>query len=344
MILKFGAHYSVAMPGRVFSSLVIMIVCASSTIVGQERKPPGRLIDLGGHRLHINCTGKGKPVVVVENGLGDFSFDWLLVQAKVSRTTRICTYDRAGYAWSDPGPKPRTFAQLNLELRDALAKLGEDRPFILVGHSFGGPVVRNFAQTYPHLVAGLVLVDSAFEGQYVGIGRKQLIRLGEDARGLEIPAPREELKDSDRFASSVPESSQNQALDKMYAVLPPQQQQWQIWAQSRPQLEDAEDSQRQWSGEYFKKWLATSQAGTLGSIPLIVLTRAEGGYRDGDYEISAQQLESARKEGQSRLAKLSDNSRQIMVSSGHNMELESPDEVVSAILRVVNAVRHKQKI
>jgi pimeloyl-ACP methyl ester carboxylesterase len=108
--------------------------------------------------------------VVVQTGLGDFFIDWTLVQTRVSRFTRICTYDRAGYAWSDPGPKPRTFEQLNLELHDALAKLGEHGPFVLVGHSFGGPVIRNFAAVYPSDVAGMVLVDSAHEGLRVGIG------------------------------------------------------------------------------------------------------------------------------------------------------------------------------
>ena len=103
-----------------FVVLAIAVACW-----GEAPAPPGKLVELGGHRLHVNCSGKGSPTVVVENGLGDFSFDWVLVQSRVSRFTRICTYDRAGYAWSDPGPKPRTFAQLNLELRDALAKLGE---------------------------------------------------------------------------------------------------------------------------------------------------------------------------------------------------------------------------
>src|SRR6266853_3515962 len=118
-------------------------------------QPPGRMVDLGGHRLHMNCTGKGSPTVVVENGLGDFSFDWILVQRPVSQFTRICTYDRAGYAWSEPGPKPRTFAQINLELHDALRALAEPGPYVLVGHSYGGPVVRHFALAYPEETAGI---------------------------------------------------------------------------------------------------------------------------------------------------------------------------------------------
>jgi pimeloyl-ACP methyl ester carboxylesterase len=124
--------------------------------------------------------------------LAIFSFDWILVQNKVTAFTRICTYDRAGYAWSDPGPKPRTFAQINLELRDTLAKLHERGPFLLVGHSYGGPVIRNFAEMYPHDVAGMVLVDAAFEGQRVGIGGGKTMRLGEDAKGRTVPPPHEE--------------------------------------------------------------------------------------------------------------------------------------------------------
>jgi hypothetical protein len=104
-----------------FSVLAALFIVSSSL----DPRPVGRLIDLGGHRLHLHCTGRGRPTVVIETGLGDFSFDWILVQQRVERDLRVCTYDRAGYAWSDPGPLPRTFDQLNLELHDALARAGE---------------------------------------------------------------------------------------------------------------------------------------------------------------------------------------------------------------------------
>jgi pimeloyl-ACP methyl ester carboxylesterase len=310
-----------------------------------EPKPLGKLVDLGGHRLHLNCTGKESPTVVVENGLGDFSFDWILVQSRVSRFTRICTYDRSGYAWSDPGPKPRTFAQLNLELRDALSKLHQRGPFVLVGHSFGGPAVRNFAATYPHEVAGIVLVDASFEGQRVGIGGKHMMRLGDGAKGRSIPPPHEEMKESDKPVVQTNVTPQAQRpLDPMYNALPPAEQKLQLWAQSLPQTGGAEDSQREWSGEYFAKWLATPQAGTLGVIPLIVLTRTEGGYSDSDYEIPAAQLEKERKEGQAKLALLSTNSKQVMVHSGHNMDLEAPDDVTAAIREIVEAARRHGRL
>jgi len=323
-------------------SAIIFSTCLIFAATTSEPKPLGKLVDLGGHRLHVNCTGTGGPTVVVENGLGDFSFDRILVQSQVSRFTRICTYDRAGYAWSDPGPKPRTFAQLNLELRDALSKLSEQGPFVLVGHSYGGPVARNFATTYPHEVAGIVLVDANFEGQRVGIGGKATMRLGDGAKGRNIPPPHEDMKESDKPVAQASTTPQvQQPLDPMYNVLPPAEQKLQLWAQSLPTIEDAENSQREWSGEYFAKWLSTPQAGTLGTVPLIVLTRAEGGYREGDHDIPAAQLEKERLEGQAKLVLLSANSKQIIVQSGHNMELEAPDDVTAAIREVVEVARKR---
>ena len=316
-----------------------LLVSPSLSAAADAPKPTGTLVDLGGHKLHVNCSGKGSPTVVVENGLGDFSFDWILVQDKVSAFTRICTYDRAGYAWSDPGPTPRTFAQLNLELRDALAKLGEHGPFVLVGHSYGGPVVRNFALTYPHDVVGMVLVDAAHEGLRVGIGGGKTMRLGEDAKGRSIPPPREEMKESDKpVMPTAMTPPPPEPLDAMYKVLPADVQKLQLWAQNLLEMQLAEDSQMEWSGEYFGKWLATSQAGSLGAVPLIVMTRAEGGYGN-DQDILAAQLEKERKEGQAKLAALSSNGRQIIVHSGHNMDLEAPDDVTAAVKQVVEAVR-----
>lgn len=301
-------------------------------------QPDGKMVDIGGHRLHFDCTGHGAPIVVVETGMGDFSFDWVLVQNRVSQFTRICTYDRAGYAWSDPGPKPRTFAQINLELHDALEKLGERGPFVLVGHSYGGPVVRNFAAVYPRDVAAVVLVDSAVEGMRVGIGGKKTIQLGVNVKPRAIPAPRERLTGSDK--PQAPPDNQPQPpneLHPVYKSLPAAQQALHLWAQAQPGLEDAENSQREWSEQYFALWLANPDRTSLGKLPLLVLTRENGGYEDAD--VPAAQLEQERKEGQSKLAHLSTNSRQIIVPSGHNMNLEDPAAVSDAIHQAVETVR-----
>jgi len=324
---------------------ISLLVCGATVALCAPPAPPGKLVDLGGHRLHLYCTGSGGPTVIVENGLGDFSIDWALVQSRVAHFTRICTYDRAGYAWSDPGPKPRTFAQINLELHDALAKLGEHGPFILVGHSYGGPVIRNFAATYPNDVAGMVLVDAAHEGLRVGIGGGKTIRLGDGAKGTTIPAPHEETSASDKptvRAEDLPDEFKT--LDPAYKVLPAEEQKMHLWAQLLPGVYDAENSESQWSDEFFAKWLAAPQAGTLGSIPLVVLSRAEGGYKDGDADIPAAQLEKERKEGQAKLVLLSTNSKQEIVNSGHNMNLEAPGDVSNAIREVVEAVRTHRRL
>jgi pimeloyl-ACP methyl ester carboxylesterase len=312
-------------------------------------KSTGKMVELGGHRLHVDCTGKGSPTVVIENGLGDFSFDWILVQQRVARFTRVCTYDRAGYAWSDPGPLPRTFIQINLELRDALSQLNERGPYVLVGHSYGGPVIRNFATIYASDVAGIVFVDAAFEGMRVGIGGGKTVRLGEGGpdqagKAHEIPAPHERMTASDRPAA--PPADQlppPEPLDPMYKALPAAEQKLQLWAQNLVAMQIAEQSQRDWSEVYFAQWLAKPDAQPLGSIPTIVLTRAEGGYGD-DQDVSAAQMEQERKDGQAKLARLSSNSRQIVLSCGHNMELEDPVALSDAISKVVEAARHGGKL
>jgi pimeloyl-ACP methyl ester carboxylesterase len=127
--------------------------------------PPGQTVDVGGHRLHINCTGTGSPTVVIDAGLGDWSTSWGFVQPEVAKVTRVCTYDRAGMGWSEPGPLPRVASQFAKELHALLHNANIPGPYILVGHSLGGLPVRMFTHDYPSEVAGVVLIDSMHPGQ-----------------------------------------------------------------------------------------------------------------------------------------------------------------------------------
>lgn len=122
---------------------------------------PGRLASAGELRLNLHCTGAGVPTVVLEAGLLDSLDVWGRVQPAVARFARVCSYDRAGYGNSDPGPMPRTSVRIANELRAALHSAGERPPYVLVGASFGGFLVRVFNGRYPDEVAGLVLVDAA---------------------------------------------------------------------------------------------------------------------------------------------------------------------------------------
>ena len=154
--------------------LAIIVVAAAAGLAWQWNRsrldlaatpPPGQFVDVGGHRLHLWCIGSGPPTVVFESGLGGGAFDWGYVQPSVARSRRACTYDRAGYGYSELGPRPRSSRQIANELFTLLDRAGIAGPVVLVGHSFGGYNVRLFAAEYPRKVVGLVLVDASHEDQ-----------------------------------------------------------------------------------------------------------------------------------------------------------------------------------
>ena len=126
----------------------------------------GRLVDVGGYRLMLNCIGDGSPTVVLEAGFGDLSVEWKSVQQQIAKFSRVCSYDRAGYGGSDAGPLPRTSLQIARELHTLLKNAGEKTPYILVGASFGGYNVRVFNGLYRDEVTGIVLADATQEDQY----------------------------------------------------------------------------------------------------------------------------------------------------------------------------------
>jgi pimeloyl-ACP methyl ester carboxylesterase len=319
---------------------LIALVCLVRSGVSQVElvspPPRGRIVDLGGHRLHVDCRGKGSPTVILEGGFEEFSFDWILVQAKVAAFTRVCSYDRAGYAWSDSGPKPRTFGQMNLEVHDALAKLGERGPFVLVGHSFGGPVVRNFANAYPRDVAGIVFVDAVSEDQRFEMWKRAVL-MRDGAKGNAIPPTHENLLESDTPDVPTYYRAGPRKIEPPFDRLPVDVQTLQLWAESQRTLASAEENERTWSPEYFALWHADPKASSLGSVPLIVLTRSHGGFKDLD--IPAVQQEEERKRSQERLATLSTRGEQRLIESGEDMQIEAPDAVVGAIDDVVKMAR-----
>jgi len=323
-------------------ALAIFLGFVTASVTSQDLPPaPGRFVNVGGHRMHFACAGAGSLTVVVENGLGDFSTDWSLVQPLVAAFTRICTYDRAGYAWSEPGPMPRTFDQLNVELHEGLKLLGEHGPFVLVGHSYGGLVIRHYAQIFPDDFSGMVLVETIHEDQRIPMGPAHAGLIRDDAKGRVIPAPRLAIRPEEKSVKAVPPSTE--PLDPLRAKLSKQNQLVDSWAAAQPALEAAENSQKEWSAEYLAVMHNTPQKRILRNIPLIVLTRAQGGY-DDRLGVPGVELEAERLHTQKLPADLSTNSVQLIVPSGHEMHLEVPEVVASAIHRVVLAVRTHQPL
>jgi pimeloyl-ACP methyl ester carboxylesterase len=121
---------------------------------------PGQLIDVGGHRLHLNCTGSGSPTVVLEPGLGEASPVMAWIAPAVARDTRVCVYDRAGRGWSDAADAPQDATQTAADLHTLLQRAHIPGPYVLAGHSFGGLYTLTYAANYPDQVAGMVLLDS----------------------------------------------------------------------------------------------------------------------------------------------------------------------------------------
>jgi pimeloyl-ACP methyl ester carboxylesterase len=302
-------------------------------------RPPGRLLDLGGHKLHLNCTGRGTPVVVLSAGAGDFSFDWTLVQSQVASFTRVCSYDRGGEAWSDLGPKPRTMYQEVFDLHRLLVAAGEHGPFVLVGQSLGGMVGRIFAMRFPDETVGLVLVDSFHEDAQLFMSGK-LVRIRTIAKDRPIPAPRTSVTSTDALTPEETDKIQDMIkqyvgkpkIDPPFDKLPSDAQQDRLWALSQLKHYAAGD-------DYLPEEAAKIYAETatkhfpLGSLPLIVLSRSRDEYPP---DVSAV-LSKDHKEQQASLANLSSEGREVIVpASGHHIQLDAPDAVTSAIQAIVN--------
>jgi pimeloyl-ACP methyl ester carboxylesterase len=159
------------------AALVVTAVLGSTAAVQQaltvrDRRrypPPGLLVNVDGRVMHLQVCGPGSsgPTVVLEAGMGSFSPNWYWVQQELAPTIRSVAYDRAGLGWSSRSDRPRDAQTIAVELRDALREANIDPPYVLAGHSFGGLAVRAFADLYPDLTAGVVLVDASHPDQWV---------------------------------------------------------------------------------------------------------------------------------------------------------------------------------
>ena len=142
---------------------------------------PGRMIEVNGHRMHLDCHGHGSPTVVLFNGMGEVTASWSRITPAVARTGRVCAFDRAGQGWSEDAERPQDGVTAAKDLHTLLSRAGERGPFVLAGHSIGGTYAMTYASRYPAQVAGMVLLDSsspeqftrmpAYPGQYAAIRR-----------------------------------------------------------------------------------------------------------------------------------------------------------------------------
>jgi pimeloyl-ACP methyl ester carboxylesterase len=279
--------------------------------------PPGQLVDVGGHRLHLNCAGTGSPTVVIEAGLGDWSASWSSrVQPEAARTTRVCTYDRAGMGWSEAGPLPRTAGQSAQELHTLLRQARVSGPYVLAGHSSGGLPVRVFAHEYAAEVAGVVLIDSMSPNAATPSAPVAPPQTGPRSGGdrlFTLPARIGLLRlIAGPLGISSGLSPEVAGAYAAYSVTP-------------RSLQTTLDE-----GRAIPESLAQAGAVTsLGAVPLIVLSRG-------------QDQDQAWQRAQTDLLRLSADSRQLIADqSGHNIQLDQPEAAVGAIGQMVAQIRRQ---
>lgn len=274
--------------------------------------PPGQLVDVGGYRLHINCTGTGSPTVIIEAGLGDWSTSWGgTVQPEVSKTTRVCTYDRAGMGWSEAGPLPRDAAQFAKELHALLQNANVPGPYVMVGHSLGGAAVRVFVHDYASEVAGVVLIES--------MNPKQ------STQSPEVLSQSESQSQPFSFQAALARFGVARLLVKVPAIAPsmPAGEEAYYPLYIRPQSFQTTDNE----GQGMPASLAQAAAvKSFGDLPLIVLT---GKLNDIP----------GWAEWQMELLQLSSNSQHLFAEhSGHNVQVDEPQAAIAAILQMVQRV------
>jgi pimeloyl-ACP methyl ester carboxylesterase len=284
---------------------------------------PGQLVDVGGYRLHINCVGTGSPTVVIDAGWGDWSGGWSRVQPEAAKTTRVCTYDRAGMGYSEAGPLPRTAEHFAKELHVLLQQAGVPGPYVLVGHSMGGAPVRVFAHTYAAEVAGVVLIESMNPGE-VGTPAPATTATPPDPGAVSI---------INRFLTNLLTLPARVGLVRFVTgpvagLSPDDANAYTAHSVTVRSLQAAIDE-----GRGMQESLAQARrVTTLGSVPLIVLSR---GLREG----SEGEDEKWQRE-QSELLQLSSDSRQVFAdTSGHNIQFDQPAAAVGAIVQMVEQLR-----
>jgi pimeloyl-ACP methyl ester carboxylesterase len=302
----------------------------------QRTPPPGRLVDVGGRHMHLRCTGSGAPTVVIDAGNGCFSLEWAPVQDQLAEVTRVCTYDRAGYGWSDPAPSPRDGAAAVADLHALLLAAGEPGPFLLVGHSLGGAHVRLSVAAHPDRVAGLVLVDAPPAGALSpdmeasmrgSIGFYQAMRLLTSSGLLRVLGPLGGEDAMPETARKLPPALQDAYLN---LVLDPQQH-----ATALDEMVHLPDTLRQLR--------PVSVDGALGDLPLIVLTAGQQ-MAPGSTPFDGRRVAVAQAQidAQAALASLSAHGEQRLIAhSGHQVHLDAPEAVVAAVSDLVTTIRSR---
>ena len=302
----------------------------------KQYPPIGQLVDIGGYRLHMHVEGEGMPTVILDSGAGGIGLAWELVRPTIEKVTRVVTYDRAGLGWSDPSPYPRDAFTMAVELHTMLVNANIPAPYILVGHSLGGPVVRQFAAKYPNEVAGLVMVDSAHEQQMKHFP-EAMVKMANSMKGMMGAMKLISKLGIFALKPSLIAIGDN---GKLPCELVAQMQGVMASSNSHAEALVAE-SESVYTAQ-------TQPVSTLGDLPLIVISHGQldanavppslGQQVRDDYEAAWQRL-------QAEITSLSTRGRRIVAErSGHNVIFDQPEIVIESILEMVESANPQTEV
>jgi pimeloyl-ACP methyl ester carboxylesterase len=307
------------------ATLAMMIAIGATNLAAQQPDigpAPGRLVDIGGRRLHLLCSGAGSPTVILEAGASAFAIDWTLVQREIARTNRVCSHDRAGSGWSDSSTAT-TRASVAHDLHTLLEVAGERPPFVLAGASLGGIFVRLYEAEYPDQIVGMVLVDPASEDRlFAMLGNEAVLIASLTPEQLRTTIPQRTVRVPRRPPQTgVP-------FDRLPAEL------YQVRIRlderliaSQPDSVTPEQMLAYQEGERARlarlRALRAANEHPLGAKPLVVLSRGVDGSE-------------GQRDSHAALASLSTRSRhEVVAGSGHEIHLFQPAAVIRAIADVI---------
>ncbi len=322
--------------------LVVLLILAGTVYEwlatrAEARRFPqqGRSVDVGGFRLNIDCTGTappGTPTVILESGAGVPALGWKFVQPDVAKFTRVCSYDRAGYGWSDPPSTtaPRTSLQVASELHTLLQNASVPPPYVLVGHSLGGYNIRVYNQQYPADVAGVVFVDSSHEDQVQHMPPSLKKLMDEQTKSLGWKMKLVPLALDTGLMRLIQRSGRGQQTYPMDFVeeIEYLQRREAFIETSVAELNSFQESANE-----------TRNSGNFGDKPLIVLTAGKIVDMPG---LPKKEMEEFQQSWihdlQPQLARLSTRGKQVIVSnSDHMIPMEQPQAVIGAIREVLQS-------
>lgn len=314
---------------------------------------PGQLVDVGGRRMNIICSGSGSPTVILEAGLVADSIAWRLVQPAISRHTRVCSYDRAGLGFSDPAKPPRDASAIVRDLHALLRGAHVGPPYVLVGWSSGGLYTRLYQYRYPNEVAGLVEVDP--DSEFDADGSKIVSAVMHKTRRWYDEQERAWYKQYENCAVNVSRGScaffpglarfrkrlRAAGCPKidppgcaLSALRAEQMNRGSLWKDEMLELEASPKSSAE----------VRAARRPYGDLPLIVLTDSQDGDldHDGPISVAAQRaLWVAKNEAEKRVAGLSSVGAHFVVAgSTHAIQVDRPSVVISAVDEVVDQARY----